>query len=510
MKRSATMFLAALLGGACYADRPILAINEDNDHYFKLDSSLMTETALADYAYDIFRGPVTHFFMCPQGQRASFDSKAWEPIWAGLDDPDKNGRTNNIWCVNAKLLHDRGIDPYQVWIRCARAKSVSPWMTMRMNDVHFCTTSNYFRNTTFWKTRPDLRCVPEATKGKWEQFCFDYSHTEVRAYHMAMVRELLERYDIDGLELDWLRFAWYFKPGENRRNAHFLTDFVREARACADAIGDRRGRRILLGARVPTLPAACAMHGMDVDAWAGERLIDWLVVCNNHMCADYAIPYLDWRHRLAPLHPGLVILPGTDHKITIGGTALYAGAPASRGTEEYVEPAALRGWAEALIAQGAPGFYLFNLPYNPKDTRDEIYGKGLSPAAVRAGSRRYVASRHDTLPRGGIPSAPLPVAVKGGAFVSIRIGRPPVSGGAVVLGFDSDTADPAALDVQLNGEAPSGPPRELERPKKGNIRRRLSFPFAASAFVPFENGVTVESAGDGDVRLVWCELQAMR
>ena len=30
-------------------------------------------------------------------------------------------------------------------------------MSMRMNDMHFCTISNYFRNTTFWKTRVDLR-----------------------------------------------------------------------------------------------------------------------------------------------------------------------------------------------------------------------------------------------------------------------------------------------------------------------------------------------------------------
>ena len=62
--------------------------------------------------------------MCPSGQRASFDSRTWEPIWAGANEPDYAGRTNNIWCVNAKLLNDRGIDPYAVWAKRGRRLSL--------------------------------------------------------------------------------------------------------------------------------------------------------------------------------------------------------------------------------------------------------------------------------------------------------------------------------------------------------------------------------------------------
>ena len=105
MKKKLAAFAVLAIFGTGMG-KPMLVINEDNDHYFKLDASLMTEAALKEYAYDIFRGPVTHFFMCPQGQRASYASKVWEPIWAGLDEPDRDGKTNNIWCVNAKKLHD--------------------------------------------------------------------------------------------------------------------------------------------------------------------------------------------------------------------------------------------------------------------------------------------------------------------------------------------------------------------------------------------------------------------
>lgn len=90
--------------------RPWLIVNEDNGHYFKASSELMTVKALEEYVDYLGRGPVTHFFMCPNGQRTSFDSKTWEPIWKGLGDPDHSGKTNNIWAVNAKLLFDRDVD----------------------------------------------------------------------------------------------------------------------------------------------------------------------------------------------------------------------------------------------------------------------------------------------------------------------------------------------------------------------------------------------------------------
>ena len=42
---------------------------------------------------------------------------------------------------------------------------------------------------------------------------FDYGREEVRAYHTKLVKELIERYDFDGLELDWMRFGFHFRPG---------------------------------------------------------------------------------------------------------------------------------------------------------------------------------------------------------------------------------------------------------------------------------------------------------
>ena len=66
--------------------RPVLIINEDNDHYFKQTEDLMTLEALQAYIDRMKDSHVTHFFMCPQGQRTSYDSKVHERIWDGMAD----------------------------------------------------------------------------------------------------------------------------------------------------------------------------------------------------------------------------------------------------------------------------------------------------------------------------------------------------------------------------------------------------------------------------------------
>ena len=511
---------ATSAAAATAAVRPILAINEDNDHYFKLDSSRMTKEALEAYVDDLARGHVTHFFMCPQGQRASFDSKSWEPIWAGLNDPDNKGRTNNIWCVNAKKLHDAGIDPYAVWTARCRAKGIRPWLSMRMNDPHFTDTPAYFRHTSFWREHPELWRYPHSDAKdqgvRWTDCTFDYAHKEVRDYHLAMVRELIERYDADGLELDWMRSPPVFKRGESRRYASLLTEFVRQVRRIASEKEKTVGRRYRLGVRVPTLPSVCAGYGMDVLDWAKEGLIDLVVVANSYHVMDYDIPFVEWRERLAEANPKVALLPSADIGVRCGVPP--GGKHISR---QFVTVEQYRGWAEALYAQGAKGVYLFNRPYRDAATRAAVYGEGLSPEMVRARPRTYmITERHDCLPDGGVSTARLPVTINGNAatpgdlFFPVRIGVPPTKGRVdLVVGFSRRDDALADVTYRLNGEMAAGEVREEDDPSLyGTIKRceyAVRIPFAASSLVPGVNGVEVlmgqrRAAG---VRISWVSIE---
>ena len=125
--------------------------------------------------------------------------------------------------------------------------------------------------------------------------CLDPAIPEVYAHRMAIFREVAERYDIDGIELDFRR--WYHMVSDPLKNHTVLTRMVRETRRMLDEVARMKGRRkLILGARVgpsldidpspfvypgsyyPVKPvnASCRELGLDVRTWISDRLVDYL------------------------------------------------------------------------------------------------------------------------------------------------------------------------------------------------------------------------------------------
>jgi hypothetical protein len=476
----------------------MLIINEDNDHYFKQPAKLMNVADLQAYIDRLAGTKVTHFFMCPNGQRTSYRSAVHEAIW----DPIDGQAPDNIWCVNAKILFDKGIDPYAVWIKRCREKGISPWITMRMNDVHFVTTKNYFRNTTFWRDRPDLWRVPNCTSGHWFDYAFDYSRPEVREYHMALIRELLERYNMDGLELDWMRFGRHLTPGKEAEQAPILTEFVRLVRQLSKEWAAKRGHAIGLSVRIPAHPDAAAGLGMDGVTWANEGLVDLLVVSPFFSSADFDTPIELWRERLGDSADKVRIVPAIDN-----GTSAYPGAP-----RVDVDLAMYYGWAEALRQRGADSFYLFNLVYRPQDKPPyrTILDHGLAEDVLLANPRRYPLAYLDTVPDGFPTGAQLPKMTNQPVALSLRIGQKPTSGSvSVVIGLaDRPGVAEAVFSASLNGQAATGCSAAEKPHTYGGKKtvRALRFTFPPTATRDAVNAAKIEMTSGEPQRIVWAEL----
>lgn len=493
---------AGLLWGAAdlgHAQQPMLIVNEDNDHYFKQKAELMTQSDLEAYIDQFARTKVTHFFMCPNGQRTSYRSAVHEAIW----DPVAGEMPNDVWCVNAKILHDKGIDPYEVWIRRCRQQGISPWLTMRMNDVHFVTTTNYFRNTTFWRTRPDLWRVPHATSGDWTDYAFDYSHQEVREYHLALVRELFQRYDFDGFELDWMRFCYHLTPGKEEEQASILTNFTREVRKIAKAWETKRGHPIRLCARIPSHPDAAAGLGMDGIQWAKQGLVDMLVVSPFFSSSDFDIPVDLWKQRLGQQAAQVAIVPAIDN-----GLAPYPGAPRIDN-----DLALLYGWAATSHYRGADSLYLFNWVYFPLDKPKfrPILDKGLGEHTILNAPRRHPVCYRDTVPKGFSNGAQLPKVLDKAASFVIPTGKKPSAGKAVVL---IGLADKAGLKDATFGASLNGTPSTACSDIRDNLKRygaktvrALGFEFSLDAACDGANTVVITANAGEPQQIIWAEIQ---
>ncbi|MBP5300808.1 MAG: hypothetical protein J6Y80_05325, partial [Victivallales bacterium] len=116
---------------------------------------------------------------------------------------------------SAKRLHDAGINPYTVWFDYVRAKGYSPWISMRMNDMHGSRPEDYLTNN-FWSEHPELR-YGEGGYG------FDFAQPEVRKYSFELIHEYLTLFDVDGIEIDWSRFMVMLRTGHELEDAHCLT-----------------------------------------------------------------------------------------------------------------------------------------------------------------------------------------------------------------------------------------------------------------------------------------------
>ncbi len=459
----------------------------------------MTAADLQAYIDQFAHTQVTHFFMCPNGQRTSYRSSVHEAIWEEVG----GVMPTNIWCVNAKILHDKGIDPYRVWISRCREDNLSPWITMRMNDVHFVTTTNYFRNTNYWRKHPELWRVPNATSGNWTDYAFDYSKQEVRNYPLALVRELLERYDMDGIELDWMRFCYHLTPGKEMEQAPILTDFTRQVRQLAQAAATKRGHAIQLAARIPSHPDTAAGLGMDGITWAKQGLVDMLVVSPFFSTGDFDIPIELWRTRLGTLAQKIPVVPATDN-----GTSAYPGAPRlDNDLSMYY------GWAAALRYRGANAFYLFNTVYHPieKSSYRPILDRGLDEDTVLTHLRRCPVAYRDTVPKNFETGAQLPRLTDKTATFKIAVGKKPATGKtAVVIGLaDRPDVDAATFSARLNGQNMIFCTNLASPARYGGkaSARALRFDFPHEAVCDGVNSVDIKAV-TGDVqKIIWAEIE---
>ncbi|MBX7256786.1 MAG: family 10 glycosylhydrolase [Candidatus Hydrogenedentes bacterium] len=486
------------------ADKTPFIINEDNSHFFgSRNAGDMTLDGLHAFVDQYAGTAVTHLFLNPNAMRASHESAARDAIWEVGDQvvPDEPEFCRK-WVDNARLLHERGLDPYAVWIARCREKGISPWLTMRMNDVHDVNNPKNFMHSTFWVKHPDYWRVPGST-GAWQDRALNYGIPEVREHAMVYVKELFERYDPDGIELDWMRFGYHFKPGEEAKGRDILTQFMRDVRALSVDWSQKRGHPIQIGARVPAVPDAAYGLGMDGVTWVKEDLVDVLVPTPFWASIDFDIPVEEWRARLGDSAKKITLAPG--------GEILIAAYPGAKQTENTLSSA--RGFASMELMRGADAIYLFNyMDPAPMHGGVEAYRslleEGIALKTLVGKERRFVSTYHDTVPAGVSNGAQLPAALADNPVITIYAGPKPPSGkAAVIIGFDkAEGVDEKTLKVSVNGAACSLAGIVEDLADFPGVARAIRFESELSALKDGSNAVAV-SGGSGEAKMVWAEIR---
>jgi hypothetical protein len=322
-----------------------------------------------------------------------------------------------VGCVNTRYpelvaAHARGLDPLGMWLRRLKAAGKETFLTLRMNDVHHPTAEDGWNVPRPRRENPDcIVGLEEVRSGKpkgWMSWCMDYTRPEVRGHQLALIRELVELYGatIDGLQLDWMRFPRHLSGSPERvwKKRQVLTDFTAEVRKVLDS----SGKRLLLGARVPTTPAGCRHAGMDVGEWARRKLVDLLVVC-PFLTTDWTVPVGEFRKLL-------------------GGSkvSVYAGFDLGFGPQVHF-PESLRGICTSLYEAQPDGLYLFNIPcwIERLAARPYHWLAGLDdPKSAAAKPLLFSVNHQRSRVEGVDQPAVIPLAIAPGATAEVALHLP--------------------------------------------------------------------------------------
>ena len=126
----------------------------------------------------------------------------------------------------ARRLMEAGAEPVQIFTQRCHHHGMKFIASMRMNDRHHRglyehMMSDFVRDNKQWW----LREYPGG---------LDYSYPQVRQWMLNIVEEIVQRFDVDGVEFDYIRYFYLFPTNESRRKQPILNEFMRQAREILD------------------------------------------------------------------------------------------------------------------------------------------------------------------------------------------------------------------------------------------------------------------------------------
>ncbi|MEO1997133.1 MAG: hypothetical protein ABGZ17_17840 [Planctomycetaceae bacterium] len=274
---------------------------------------------------------------------------------------------------NLQRFLNRHTDGLRMSVEFAHQHGMESLWTLRMNDIHDAWTPAFLSK---WKQQNAQRIMSSLAATRkfndrrrlWS--LVDFEHPDVEPRLVEIVEEVLDNYDVDGVELDFMRAPFYFRtsylgqPATSNQVA-ILSRLVRRIRKSVLDRSQKRGKPLLLSVRVPSTVALCRKIGIDIKAWLQESLVDLLVVGGGYLTFGVRVSELvelGHKHRV-PVYP------------CASQSGLYYRPPRGKGDKQPVE--AWCGVASQFYDQGADGICTFNLFPGPGTADDRAYARNV-------------------------------------------------------------------------------------------------------------------------------------
>ncbi len=274
-------------------------------------------------------------------------------------------------------LYQKGIDYLPRLIKECRQAKLSFVASFRMNDTHVKSDPHGLLASNFWQTHQHFRLWDATDAKSYYNAALDYSFPDVRNLYLTMIEEVANRYDVDGIELDFCRTPYYFQPSEAWEKRNILTDFVADVRRILKEAEKKKGREILLVGRVPFGENRLKKAGMDLESWFAKKLVDILVMSN--LSNDYSLEIEPWltlaRKNNVLFYPSIESDPSTYNRYFYELVSNPVAPAHNFNTPKIPGLTAnrVRAMAQQFLSQKPDGIYMFNYPCILNERKNNRY-----------------------------------------------------------------------------------------------------------------------------------------
>jgi hypothetical protein len=295
-----------------------------------------------------------------RGDREYFRAHLTPPSGSGKPEKIEGAIDSSVTLLDRYLdLVEAGVNWVSEISRACRRRGISPWLSIRMNDMHGVNSfERSYMNCPLFKN-PEFRLSGQHINPRdgisRYLMGLNYEKRQVRDYMFSMIRELVEEYDYEGLELDWLRCPLCCEPNASSKTIDTMSAWVVNIRDLTQGQARKKGRAFPLGLRIPPRLELMRSIGLDVRGLANRGLIDFVGFSNFWQTA-WEVPY----ERLRPDLGDEVALYG----LVEGAPNWLEALSPSSGSRQFrltpTSPPLMRGSAVSKLVLGVDGIEQFN------------------------------------------------------------------------------------------------------------------------------------------------------
>ncbi len=371
MKHTTLLFCALSLASAAAATAPYKGVFSNDttnlltcvSPYHKKGGKLVTEDMIRESVAEAVVPNIEAQILQP-----GMGNVPWWPSKVAPLDEQERWFEKHYGIKPSNEYHDflrKGGDLVGVFLDECKKQGVAGIISLRLNDAHhleYAWGENGIQPqpwmvqsiSKFYVEHPDWVLPPRPGAGGMKGRGMNWLFEGPRVYKLSLIAELIENYDLDALELDFMRFPYYFPDGTPMaERLDIMADFIKKTRALLDKRFLKDGKKRWLFARVPAFKREWERVAFDPAVFhaAGVEVFN----ASPNYCTTQQTDIAAIRAAA----PGAVIYYEQTHTVQVRHTIKgYDGFIFRRNTQEMIETT-----ARIAYERGADGLSAFNFVY---------------------------------------------------------------------------------------------------------------------------------------------------